>query len=80
IVPILIEHQSPILLELIGTCHSDTGKPPVLNDRFISNFKQQVSRHLALYPFEILGDYLKRGRLVLDGHGSIMETEDTSLI
>ncbi|CAF4004346.1 unnamed protein product [Rotaria magnacalcarata] len=25
-------------------------------------------------------DYLKRGRLVLDGHGSIMETEDTSLI
>ncbi|CAM2698531.1 unnamed protein product, partial [Rotaria socialis] len=80
IVPILIEHQSPILLELIGTCHSDTGKPPVLNDRFISNFKQQVSRHLALYPFEILGDYLKRGRLVLDGHGSIMETTDTSLI
>ncbi|CAF1104404.1 unnamed protein product [Rotaria sordida] len=80
IVPILIEHQSPILLELIGTCHSDTGKPPVLNDRYIKNFKQQISHHLALYPFEILSDYLKRGRLILDQSGSIMETNDQTLI
>jgi hypothetical protein len=80
IVPILIEHQSPILLELIGTCHSDSGKPPVLNDRFISNFKQHISRHLALYPFEILGDYLRRGRLTLDQSGSLIDTDDTSLM
>lgn len=80
IVPILIEHQSPILLELIGTCHSDSGKPPVLTEQFVSNFKQQVSRHLALFPFEILGDYLKRGRLVLTDNGSIKETDDPGLL
>jgi hypothetical protein len=80
IVPILIEHQSPILLELIGTCHSDSGKPPVLNDRYISNFKRHISRHLALYPFEMLGDYLKRGKLTLDEFGSLIETDDTSMI
>jgi hypothetical protein len=80
IVPILIEHQSPILLELIGTCHSDSGKPPVLNDRFVSNFKRHISRHLALYPFEILGDYLKRGKLTLEQSGSLIEVDDGSLI
>ena len=80
IVPILIEYQSPILLELIGTCHSDRGKPPVLNERYLSNFKRHVSRHLALYPFEILADYLKRGKLTVDEAGSLMETEDGASI
>ena len=78
IVPILIEHQSPVLLELIGTCHTDTGKPPVLNDRFISNFKRHITRQLALYPFEMLGDYLRRGKLTLDQSGSLVETDDGS--
>jgi hypothetical protein len=80
IVPILIEHQSPLLLELIGTCHSDSGKPPVLTDRFVSNFKRHIARHLGLYPFEMLGDYLKRGKLSLDASGSLFETDDASLI
>ena len=80
IVPFLIEYQSPILLELIGTCHSDSGKPPVLNDRYLSNFKRHISRHLALYPFEILSDYLNRGKLCLDNDGSLIETEDGSSI
>jgi hypothetical protein len=80
IVPILIEHQSPILLELVGTCHSDSGKPPVLNDRFISNSKRHISRHLGLYPFETLGDHLKRGKLTLDEHGSLIETDDNKTI
>jgi cilia- and flagella-associated protein 65 len=80
IVPILIEYQSPILLELVGTCHSDSGKPPVLNDRYLSNFKRLVTRHLALYPFETLTDYLKRGKLTLDENGSLIETEDGASI
>lgn len=80
IVPILIEYQSPILLELIGTCHTDTGKPPVLNDRYLSNFKRHITRHLALYPFEMLGDYLRRGKLALEQSGSLIETDDGSLL
>ncbi|CAF1519688.1 unnamed protein product, partial [Adineta steineri] len=80
IVPILIEYQSPILLELIGTCHSDSGKPPVLNDRYVSNFKRHILRHLALYPFEVLDDYLKRGKLTIDEYGSLIESADSSLI
>ena len=80
IVPILIEYQSPILLELIGTCHSDSGKPPVLNERYVANFKRHVTRHLALYPFEILTDYLNRGKLVLDESGSLVENADGSSI
>ena len=80
IVPILIEHQAPILLELVGTCHTDTGKPPVLNDRFISNFKRHISRHLALHPFEILSDYLKRGKLTIDEYGSLRESDDSLII
>ena len=79
IVPVLIEHQSPILLELIGTCHSDNGKPPVLNDRYIANFKRHVSRHLALYPFEMFSDYLKRGKLTIDEFGSLVEADDEAL-
>lgn len=79
IVPILIEHQAPLLLELIGTCHTDSGKPPVLNERFISNFKRHVSRHLALYPFEILNDYLNRGKLMLEQTGSLIENEESGL-
>jgi hypothetical protein len=80
IIPILIEYQSPILLELLGTCHSDSGKPPVLNDRYISNFKRHISRHLALYPFEMLSDYLNRGKLTLDEYGSLIETDDSPII
>lgn len=79
IVPVLIENQAPLLLELIGTCHTDSGKPPVLNDRYLSNCKRHIARHLALYPFEILSDYLKRGKLTLDQTGSLLETDDLSI-
>ncbi|CAF1324627.1 unnamed protein product [Adineta ricciae] len=79
VVPILIEYQSPILLELVGTCHSDTGKPPVLNERYVSNFKRHISRHLALYPFEMYSDYLQRGKLTLDEYGSLVEVSDSPI-
>ncbi|XP_067426153.1 cilia- and flagella-associated protein 65 [Emydura macquarii macquarii] len=62
----LIHHQSPMFLDLFGTCHSDTTKPAILRPRHLSWYRTNMARGLTFYPPDILSSMLREGKLQTD--------------
>ncbi|XP_058520276.1 cilia- and flagella-associated protein 65 [Ochotona princeps] len=68
----LIHHQDPLFLDLIGTCHSDSIKPPILKPRHLAWYRTHLARGLTLYPPHILSTMLKEKKLQQDQNGALM--------
>ncbi|KYO24080.1 coiled-coil domain-containing protein 108 isoform A [Alligator mississippiensis] len=62
----LVHHQDPLFLDLFGTCHSDTAKPPILGPQHLAWYRTHVARGLTFYPPDILGTMLQEGKLQVD--------------
>lgn len=58
--------QDPLFLDLFGTCHSDTAKPPILGPQHLAWYRTHVARGLTFYPPDILGTMLQEGKLQVD--------------
>lgn len=74
--PCLVPHaptsQDPLFLDLIGTCHSDSVKPPILKPRHLTWYRTHLARGLTLYPPHILSTMLKEKKLQQDQNGALM--------
>ncbi|NXH29691.1 CFA65 protein, partial [Myiagra hebetior] len=68
----LVHHQEPMFVDFLGTCHSDTAKPPTLQKRHLSWYRTNMVRSLTFYPPDILSAMLKDGKLRMDGKGALM--------
>ncbi|NXR64377.1 CFA65 protein, partial [Rhadina sibilatrix] len=68
----LVHHQAPIYVDFFGTCHSDTAKPTILQERHLSWYRTNMVRGLTFYPPDILSVMLKDGKLQMDEKGALM--------
>ncbi|KAM6178404.1 cilia- and flagella-associated protein 65 [Rhynchocyon petersi] len=68
----LIHHQDPVFLDLLGTCHSDSVKPAILQPQHLTWYRTHLARGLTLYPPDILGAMLKDKKLEQDTDGTLM--------
>ncbi|NXO99320.1 CFA65 protein, partial [Certhia brachydactyla] len=74
----LVHHQEPIYVDFFGTCHSDTAKPPPLQERHLSWYRTNMVRGLTFYPPDILSAMLKDGKLHMDEKGALMLPPEVS--
>lgn len=58
--------KEPLLLDFIGTCHSEQLKPDVLQARHLHVYRQNLLRGLTCYPPDILSAMLEDNKLQLD--------------
>ncbi|NWZ42293.1 CFA65 protein, partial [Brachypodius atriceps] len=68
----LVHHQEPMYVDFFGTCHSDTDKPTILQERHLSWYRTNMVRGLTFYPPDILSVMLKNGKLQMDEKGALM--------
>ncbi|NXX36820.1 CFA65 protein, partial [Nicator chloris] len=68
----LVHHQEPLYVDFFGTCHSDTTKPVILQERHLSWYRTNMVRGLTFYPPDILSVMLKDGKLQMDEKGALM--------
>ncbi|NWU45650.1 CFA65 protein, partial [Hylia prasina] len=68
----LVHHQEPMYVDFFGTCHSDTAKPTILQERHLSWYRTNMVRGLTFYPPDILSVMLKDGKLQIDEKGALM--------
>ncbi|KAM7049548.1 cilia- and flagella-associated protein 65 isoform 2-T2 [Acridotheres tristis] len=68
----LVHHQEPMYVDFFGTCHSDTLKPTILQERHLSWYRTNMVRGLTFYPPDILSVMLKDGKLQMDENGALM--------
>ncbi|NXO63631.1 CFA65 protein, partial [Phainopepla nitens] len=68
----LVHHQEPMYVDFFGTCHSDTAKPAILQERHLSCYRTNMVRGLTFYPPDILNMMLKDGKLQMDEKGALM--------
>ena len=66
--------QSPVFVELLGTAHSETIKPAVLEPKHLTQFRVHIERGLSLFPPEQLNEMLATGKLSLDSNNTLMNT------
>ena len=71
----LIHNQDPVFLDLIGTCHSETVKPAVLQPKHIRRYHAHVDRGFSFIPPEQLNDMLREGQLQADENGALYNNE-----
>ncbi|MCJ8732733.1 hypothetical protein PDJAM_G00214590 [Pangasius djambal] len=76
--PCLILHREPLLLDLIGTCHSEQLKPDILQPRHLHVYRQNLLRGLTCYPPDILSAMLADHKLQLDENGALLFQKDSS--
>ncbi|XP_053352888.1 cilia- and flagella-associated protein 65 [Clarias gariepinus] len=74
----LILHREPLLLDLIGTCHSEQLKPHILQPRHLRVYRQNLLRGLTCYPPDILSAMLSDHKLQLDESGALLFQKDSS--
>uniref|UniRef100_A0A4W3JHL7 Cilia and flagella associated protein 65 n=1 Tax=Callorhinchus milii TaxID=7868 RepID=A0A4W3JHL7_CALMI len=73
----LIHHQDPLFLDLLGTCHTSTETPAILQPKHIDLYLVNASRRLTTYPPDILSIMLAEGKLALDLNGALMLVSPT---
>lgn len=61
-----------LLLDLIGTCHSEQFKPDVLQPRHLHVYRQNLLGGLTCYPPDILSAMLADHKLHLDESGALL--------
>lgn len=59
-------------MELLGTAHSETVKPAVLEAKHITHFRKHMDRGLSMFPPEQLNEMLATGKLELDANNTLM--------
>ncbi|KAG7330997.1 hypothetical protein KOW79_004966 [Hemibagrus wyckioides] len=74
----LILHREPLLLDLIGTCHSEQLKPDILQPRHLHVYRKNLLRGLTCYPPDILSAMLAEHKLHLDESGALLFPKDSS--
>ncbi|KAK3543244.1 hypothetical protein QTP70_014102, partial [Hemibagrus guttatus] len=74
----LILHREPLLLDLIGTCHSEQLKPDILQPRHLYVYRKNLLRGLTCYPPDILSAMLADHKLQLDESGALLFQKDSS--
>ncbi|XP_075037134.1 cilia- and flagella-associated protein 65 [Mixophyes fleayi] len=74
----LIHHQDPLLLDLIGTCHSDMVKPVTLLPKHLSVYRTNMARGLSVYPPDILDTMIEEGKLGTDTLGALVQNADNA--
>ncbi|KAI5107294.1 cilia- and flagella-associated protein 65, partial [Silurus meridionalis] len=74
----LILHKEPLLLDLIGTCHSEQLKPDIIQPRHLHVYRQNLLRGLTFYPPDILSAMLAEHKLQLDENGALSLQKDSS--
>ncbi|NXN79821.1 CFA65 protein, partial [Bombycilla garrulus] len=74
----LVHHQEPMYVDFFGTCHSDTDKPAILEERHLSCYRINMVRGLTFYPPDILSVMLKDGKLQMDEKGALMMPPEIS--
>ncbi|ELU10422.1 hypothetical protein CAPTEDRAFT_209666 [Capitella teleta] len=67
----LIHNQDPVFVDLLGTSHSETTKPAVLQAKHLRRFELHNDRGLASLPPEQLNEMRKEGKLLVDGDGAL---------
>ncbi|XP_071942190.1 cilia- and flagella-associated protein 65-like [Antedon mediterranea] len=68
----IVQNQEPLFVDLIGTCHTELGKPPVLEPKHIDRYRIHEARGFSMFPPEHLNEMLKAGKLQLDSDGYLM--------
>ncbi|KAK2849898.1 hypothetical protein Q7C36_008681 [Tachysurus vachellii] len=74
----LILHREPLLLDLIGTCHSEQLKPAILQPRHLHVYRKNLLRGLTCYPPDILSAMLAEHKLQQDESGALLFQKDSS--
>ncbi|XP_075685231.1 cilia- and flagella-associated protein 65 isoform X2 [Rhinoderma darwinii] len=72
----LIHHQDPLLVDLIGTCHSDMDKPAVMLPKHLSIYRTNMARGLSVYSPDILDAMLESGALTTDTTGALFKQDE----
>ncbi|RUS91152.1 hypothetical protein EGW08_001065, partial [Elysia chlorotica] len=67
----LVHNQPPLYLDLLGTCHSETVKPAVLQAEHVARYLTHVERGLSVIAPEQLNELLKNSRLDVDKNGCL---------
>ncbi|XP_074643169.1 cilia- and flagella-associated protein 65-like [Tubulanus polymorphus] len=71
----IVNNQGPLTLDLLGTCHTEQGKPAVLQNKHIDRYQTHKERGLSMFPPEQLNEMFKSGKLEVDKNGSLMYKE-----
>lgn len=71
----LVQNQDPLFLDLIGTCHSETVKPAVLQSKHVDRYRIHVDRGLSMFPPEQLNEMVKNKALQIDSGGALMNKD-----
>lgn len=72
--------QDPLPLDLLGTAHSETVKPAVLETKHLQQWRTHTERGFAFFPPEQLNEMLAHGKLQLDpADNTLMSAEAESV-
>ena len=71
----IIPTQMPLFLDLLGTCHTETMKPAVLQSKHLKWYKTHVDRGLSYTAPEQLNQQLRDGLLKVDHTGALYKPE-----
>ncbi|XP_013412505.1 cilia- and flagella-associated protein 65-like [Lingula anatina] len=75
----LVQNQGPLFLDLLGTCHSETMKPAVLQCKHVERLRVHTQRGLSFFPPEQLNELLKAGKLEKDQSGALMARQSEAI-
>ncbi|XP_013095381.2 cilia- and flagella-associated protein 65-like isoform X1 [Biomphalaria glabrata] len=78
-VTLLVHNQSPLFLDLLGTCHSENQQPAILRMRHILKYFTHVERGLSVIAPDQLNKFHKDGRLELDENGCLKVIQETDM-
>ncbi|XP_067934870.1 cilia- and flagella-associated protein 65-like [Watersipora subatra] len=70
----VVSDQDPLFIDLLGTAHTETMKPAVLEPQHLSQFAVYVERGLSMFPPEQLNEMRANGKLQLDSNNLLMNT------
>ena len=69
----IVHNQDPLFLDLLGTCHTETGKPAMLQAKHIRRYRVHVHRGISFYPPEQLNAMIQEGKLEADSQGVLRQ-------
>lgn len=78
----LVHNQDPLKLDLLGTCHTETVKPAVLQAKHVWHYHSHALRGLSFIPPEQLNQMMRDEELQLDENGALYRktgTDDVKL-
>ncbi|XP_033103427.1 cilia- and flagella-associated protein 65-like [Anneissia japonica] len=75
----IVQNQNPLFVDLIGTCHTELGKPSVLEPKHLDHYRVHQTRGFSMFPPEHLNELLKDGKLKLDDDGYLMMPQAESI-